>query len=274
MTDALIRGWQERAERAAGWSSGADPEPVLEALAMTVALELTGALTAVPSAERDALRKLGQRALLNVGGRDLDEDELEALRLAASIARDGLRALSGRPLPDERELGGEVRAALPVGDLRRLLDGALDGFAAGALAMRARRSPAAVRELRAMLGLHAPSYAETGARTLSLAAAEAARVLDPAEGHPIGALDAVGAEAILFEGPVDPAHERRIAVYAEDPSPLRLVAEGLTTEDVREGYWIGRVADGLERLEAVLHVGEATHAWPLDLSLASPRAPE
>ena len=85
-------------------------------------------------------------------------------------------------------------------------------------------------------------------------------MIDPAEGHPIGALDAVGAEAILFEGPVDPAHERRIAVYAEDPSPLRLVAEGLTTEDVREGYWIGRVADGLERLEAVLHVGVAARS--------------
>ncbi|MEQ8459682.1 MAG: hypothetical protein RLO52_28110 [Sandaracinaceae bacterium] len=277
MTDALIRGWRTRAERAASWAPGADPEPVLEALAMSVALELTGALAAVPSAERDALRKTGQRALLNVGGRDLDEDELEALRMSAAIARDGLRALSGRPLPREEAPRRDARPTLPVSDLRRLIEGELDGFAAGALAMRARRSDVALREVRAMLSLaagHSQRASGATGRTLSLAAAEAARVLDPAAGRTVGALDDIGAEAVLFEGPVDPDIDRRLAVYAEDAAPLRLVGEGLTTEDVREGYWIGLVADGVETLEAVLHVGEVTHAWTLDLCLASSTGPE
>jgi hypothetical protein len=102
------------------------------------------------------------------------------------------------------------------------------------------------------------------ARTLSLAAAEAAAVLDPASGRIVGALEAAGAEAVLFEG----AEGRRLAVYAEDPEPLRLVAPELTTEDTREGYWIGRVEPGVTRLEATLHVGDRTEPWTLDLSHA------
>ena len=129
----------------------------------------------------------------------------------------------------------------------------------------------------AMLSLaagHSQRASGATGRTLSLAAAEAARVLDPAAGRTVGALDDIGAEAVLFEGPVDPDIDRRLAVYAEDAAPLRLVGEGLTTEDVREGYWIGLVADGVETLEAVLHVGDVTHAWTLDLCLASSTGPE
>ncbi len=259
MLDALISEWRELDARAGEWEPGEDPTPVLEALALCVALELTGDLARIPSPERDRLRKRGQRALLHVGGApDEDEDALEALRLCAAIARDGLRALSSRPLPAEES--ADPRGTIPSGDLVRLLGGRLDGFAAGSLAMRARRSKEMLAELGALRRL-----AEPRPRTLTLAAADAAAVLDPAAGRPVGALpepsdEGCLAEAILFEGP-----PRRLAVYAEDPAPLRLVAPELTTEDVREGYWIGRVAEGTTRIEATLHVGERAHAWLIDL---------
>jgi hypothetical protein len=54
-------------------------------------------------------------------------------------------------------------------------------------------------------------------------------------------------------------------VYAEEPHALRLVAPELTTEDVREGYWIGSVADDAARVEATLHAGDRSAPWILVL---------
>lgn len=256
MNDGLIEQWRAQAARALGWTAGEDPLPVLEALALSVALELTGDLSQVPGAERDGLRKVGQRALLFVGAPIDDEDELEALRMCAELARDGLRALANRPLEDEAPCPIDARKTTSPGDLVRLLGGRLDGFAAGSLAIRVRRSEAALGELRALARLAAPAP-----RTLALAAADPGVVLDPAEGRAVGSLAALGAEAVLFEGT-----PRRLAVYAEEPHPLRLVAAELTTEDVREGYWIGRVAEGARCIEATLHAGERAERWRLDLS--------
>ncbi len=258
MTDALIGQWRGQLARADAWRAGDDPEPVLEALALSVALELTGDLARLPTADRERLRRLGQRALLHVGSARDDEDELEALRMAAAIARDGLRALSRRPTPAEERLRTDARVLVPPGDLVRLVEGGLDGFAAGSLAMRARRSPALMAEIALLQRVREPEAAPA----LRMAAADAAAVRDPSEGRLVGTLDALGAEAVLFDG-----SPRRLAVYAEDPQPLRLLAPELTTEDVREGYWIGRVADGVVRLEAALHAGERAEPWTLDLSV-------
>ncbi|MEZ4335878.1 MAG: hypothetical protein R3B82_04560 [Sandaracinaceae bacterium] len=227
---------------------------MLDALALTVALELTGDLGRVAREERDALRKVGQLAMLQLGGPDRDEEELEALRMCAAIARDGLRALGGRPLPDEPLIEGDPRVIIPPSGLSRLLRGQLDGFAAGALAMRVRRSPVAMAELSTLTRLASPA----GEEKIALAAAEAAAVLDPAGGRLLDTHPTLGVEAYLFEG-----SELRLALYAEDPDPLRLVAPELTTEDVREGYWIGRVADGVRRVEATLHVGDRSEPWVL-----------
>lgn len=263
MNDALIKQWRQLAAQARQWQAGDDPAPVLEALALCVALELTGDLPSVPSGERDGLRKTGQRALLFVGApaAEQDEDDLEALRLSAAIARDGLRALSGRAPAERGTSSGGIHSAIPPGQLVRLLRGQLDGLAAGSLAMRIRRSEQALGELRALIRLSRPEE-----RSLALAAADAGAVLDPASGRAVGTLAALGAEAVLFEGT-----PRRLAVYAEDPHPLRLVAPELTTEDVREGYWIGRVDEGATRIEAALHVGDRgegdrVERWVLDLS--------
>jgi len=67
---------------------------------------------------------------------------------------------------------------------------------------------------------------------------------------------------VLFPDEGDGA---RLAIYAEEPDPLRLVAPELTTEDVREGYWIGRVAPHTVHVSAVLHVGDRSQPWDLTL---------
>lgn len=257
LTKRLIQKWRQGARVAGEWASGEDPEPVLDVLALSVALELTGALARVPSAERDALRKVGQRALLQIGGPDRDEDELEALRMCAAIARDGLRALGGKPPPEERAASRDLRVLIPPGDVIRLVRGDLDGFAAGSLAMTIRRSEQAMAELRTFTRLEEPEE-----RPLSLAAAEAAAVLDPQQGRAIGLHPTLGVEAVLFP---DAGSGARLAIYAEEPDSLRLVAPELTTEDVREGYWIGRVAPNTVHLRAVLHVGDSSQPWDLSL---------
>lgn len=238
MSEALSQQWRRCAQHAAAWNAGQAPDPVLEALALTIATELTGDLARLPGAERDQLRRKGQRALLHLGGAGLDEDDLEALRMCAALARDGLRALSGRPSAQPADL--DTRVLIPASDMRRLLDGELDGFAAGSLALKIRRSSDARAELRVLETLMQPASDGEARRTLSLAAAEAVTVLDPAAGRVVGTLPEAGAEAVLFEGA-----PLRLAVYAEEATPLRLVGPGLHTEGTREGYWIGR----LERAE-------------------------
>lgn len=266
MTDAthaqtsLQARWRAQAATALEWSSGQDPEPVLEALALTVALDLTGELDRAPLTDREALRKLGQRALLQLGGQELDEDDLEALRLCASLARDGLRVLSEPGAARASAGEPDTRLLVPPSELVRLLRGELDGFAAASLAHKVRRSEAAMAELRTLLAVRIPATAAPH-RHIALAASSASPVLDPAHGRPVGTLPAAGAEAVLF---VD-GDARRLAVYAEEPDALRLLADELTTEDVREGYWVGRVSEGTVRLEAVLEIGERTEPWVLDL---------
>ncbi|MFK7987251.1 MAG: hypothetical protein AB8I08_14600 [Sandaracinaceae bacterium] len=292
MSEALIQQWRQCAQRAAAWDAGESPDSVLEALSLTIATELTGALAQLPGAERDQLRRKGQRALLHVGGAGLDEDDLEALRMCAALARDGLRALSGRTAPQPADL--DTRVLIPTSEMRRMLDGDLDGFAAGSLALKIRRSSDARAELRVIETLMQPEQDGDVRRTLSLAAAEAVAVLDPASGRLVGTLPEAGAEAVLFEGT-----PLRLAVYAEDAAPLRLVGPGLHTEGTREGYWIGRLepvasaretldehgddsaggdlptdvgpgADAstgeLGRLETTLQIGERSFQWVLELN--------
>ncbi|MGE3631477.1 MAG: hypothetical protein AB7P00_16335, partial [Sandaracinaceae bacterium] len=156
-----------------------------------------------------------------------------------------------------------ARALVPSRDLARLISGELDGFAAAGLAQRVRRSPEAMEAL----GVLVRASRERGTRSadgplLQLAAAGVASVLDPARGRAVGALAELGAEAVLFDMP-DGA--RRLAVYAEEPHALRLVSPDLRTEDVREGYWVGRVADGASRVDATLEIGERTVEWTIEL---------
>ena len=289
MTEALIRAWRARTDRAVAWSSGQDPEPVLEALAMWVAVAVVGSASRVAPPERRALRKVGQRALLQLGGplkiaggdTDEDEDARDALRLAAAIAREGLALLDrdhpphdGEPSddpssPPSRALG----ILIPPDEVVRMLRGELDGFAAGSLAWKIRRSRTARAELEMLLAVADASpldhsggeSAAPRSRRLALAASEAAPVLDPARGRPLSTHPEAGAELVLFSEAHEAPGARKLAVYAESPEPIRLVAPELRTEDVREGYWVGSLHAGVTRIAATLQIGDRSYPWQLEV---------
>ena len=93
-----------------------------------------------------------------------------------------------------------------------------------------------------------------------MAAASSVRMRDPEEGQLLGALDALGLEAVLFREPAP----RRLALYAAEPTAVRLEAEGVTTEEIAPGYWLGRLAPHLRGALAVkVRVGEREAAWSL-----------
>lgn len=125
---------------------------------MTVALELTSLLSETTHGERDELRGLGLRALLQLAGHDHDDDELDSIRLAAALARDGLRALYGprRTVLETPEV--DSRIVIPTADLVRLVHGELDGYAAASLALKVRRSSAALAELGVLRSLREPEH--------------------------------------------------------------------------------------------------------------------
>ena len=56
-----------------------------------------------------------------------------------------------------------------------------------------------------------------------------------------------------------------LALYAEDNQPLRVIAEGLTTEETLPGYWMGRITTDDEELRATVHHGERDFEWTLRL---------
>lgn len=269
MNDDLLQAWADAARDAtqpegatAARTDGSPVDAVLSALAYTLAVELTGDLAHAPPDVQAALRRAGQRALLTIGPARPDEGEAgEARHLAAELARDGLRALAGRPPNDPPPVTGvDLRATVPAADLVRLLRGRLDGLAAGSLAHRIRRSPAARAELTMLQELRAPE------RTLQLAAAgvDLGAALDPSSGRSLGVHAELGAEAIAFVGAAGSATQ--IAVYAETAAPVRLVASGLTPVLQHPGYWLGEIAPEVSQLEAVLHVGEQTAPWVLELT--------
>lgn len=270
----LSRAWEEKARAALGWREEDPLEPVLEALALSVAVEITGDLAELPPSLRDELRRLGQRALLHVGGlfgrasSDADEDAQEALRIAVALARDGLRALSGRA-PDE-----EPERPPPSGrEIARLLAGRLDAYEAASIARRVRASPSARDELAWALrrqrgaddrdpAAEVPRLDAPIAATTRLAAAEGEEMRDPASGRRLSALIDPGtgvqlAELFAFSG-------RVLAVYAASGEPVRVEGEGLRTETMQPGYWAGR-HEGGGAVQGVAHVGDLAQPFRVDL---------
>jgi hypothetical protein len=81
----------------------------------------------------------------------------------------------------------------------------------------------------------------------------------PGEGRPVGRLIQPDVEAVLFG-------DGRLALYAASSEPLRFVAEGVTTEHMLSGYWLGRVGLDGQKLHGRLHVGEVTVDWEIDLT--------
>jgi hypothetical protein len=252
MSGELRKMWTEAARSALGWREGEPIAPVLEALALSVALELMGELPAMPAKLREELRRIGQRALLHAGAEPPDDEDAEdALRLAVALARDGLRALAGRA-PDAEPAGPPPSPR----EIARLLGGRVDAFQAAWIARRARASEAAREEIAwAMRRRRA-----AGATPVRLAAADGEALRDPAEGQRIATIvdprtGAEVAEAYAFPNGT-------IAVYADSGAVVRLESEAVCTEIMQPGYWLGRrVGESAEGpIEGTLHVGD--NAYP------------
>jgi len=210
----------------------ADLEAIFEVLAMTVALEVSGDLPHVPTSTRESLRRVGSRALLQIGtliscDGDEDEDRIEAVRLLGPYARDGLRALAGKERPVPRRDDAIVLEQELVG----LVRGSFDGLRLAEIAWRVGESTEAQRGLALLRRLEA--YEDQGAvrAPLRLAADGGATMRDPSEGRRIAELVVAGhaVEIHRFE-------DGTIAAYAASAVLLRLGGEHVSSRVSRPGY--------------------------------------
>ncbi len=262
MIEALARLWEDKAR--AALASKEELEPILEALALSVALELTGDLAEVSSKSRDDLRRLGQRTLLHVGADfgvqrpgetpDEAEEREEAMRLAIDLARDGLRALSGRPAQNI-ERGGLPTAA----EIARLISANVEPYEAAFTARRIRASPRAREELAWLL------ERGRGEDEVRLAAKGSETMRDPATGTRLYALVHPVSGAPLAE--IFGFSDRMLAAYASSAAPVRVEGEGLLTETMQVGYWAGR-HDGRTSIEGTIHVGEVSERFRIRVEMS------
>ena len=219
----------------------ADAEGAVEAGAWALVLHAFDALEARPEVERARMREALAGALAEV------EEPL-----ATELGRAALAALNGDA---PTHWPAELMRPSPR-RLLKLLRGELDGFAAARVAGWLAAHPDERATLEALLEAGASARSEP----LPVAAASSVRMRDPEEGQLLGALDALGLEAVLFREPAP----RRLALYAAEPTAVRLEAEGVTTEEIAPGYWLGRLAPHLRGALAVkVRVGEREAAWSL-----------
>jgi|GEM_PF-3270200 len=263
--------WQRAVACAQAYDDAGPVEPMLEAGALGVVLEATGALARIPERERRLVRDAARRALLRArpsvsaatekdgaagaedGARTAedDDDDADALRIAAELAREGVRALAGQAAPVRPS---DASAWHPPGSaLVAMTRGAPDGLAAASIALHVGRC-AACREALQI----SSAEGELGV-PLRAAAASAPAMLAPHAGRVVATLTEPAAEAVIFD-------DALIAIYASESLPVRYVASGLTTQDMRPGYWAGRCAPGTTRLEGTLHVGDRVVAWTITLT--------
>lgn len=263
MTASLRRRLLRELGRAAAWQHGQDPAPVLEALGYASFIEAIGARDLLGRDEAKTLRRAGREALLAFGpaetlgrdDRDDAEDQAIVRRRMAAVAREGLAALERRG-PAPRAAGMHLHP--PSATLVRMLGGDVDGLTAGRWAMHLRTCASCKQEI-AIARSAAGELDDV--RALAVAAARPATVQAPAKGRVVAEKKHPALEAVLFEDETG----RRLAVYAQRSAPLRLVADGVTTEDTLEGYWIGRVEPGVTKVRAQIFVGEEVAAWEIDL---------
>jgi hypothetical protein len=259
MRERFEAAWAERVQRAHLHRPGDDPTAVLEVLGHVVVRHLVGALDAVPAEEMRQLRSTARAALAEAKARALaDPTERDAWRDAVAVAELGLRLLEGRPPGDLQAIPSDVRRPTP----RRLasaLDGRLDGLSAAACALwYLKHDPSEAR--LAWSTFQAPEDATDASAPVLVAAAEPAPIRAPDEGRPVTMRTDPDVEAVWFEA------DRALALYARDEVYVMLTAPGVTTRDLRAGYWLGTVdpAHG-PTLDATLTVGDRTLPWRIDL---------
>jgi hypothetical protein len=232
-TSDLLGRYLRDAEAVVGARDGledrrAELEAIFEILAMTVALEAIGSLQRVPAATRESLRRVGARALLQIGTlltSDDDDDRAEAVRLVGPYARDGLRALAGKEAPAPRR----DDAVVLDGELVGLLRGSFDGLRLAEIAWRVRESSEARRGLALLQRLGADG--EQARPRLRLAADGGATMRDPSAGRRIAELTVAGhvIELHRFE-------DGTIAAYAASAVLLRLGGAHVSPRISRLGY--------------------------------------
>ncbi len=232
---SVLERWEAlSADAIRRFESSGELDGVLEALAMTVALEALGDLSRAAPGRRESLRKTGARALLQIGtllapqDNDEHEERAEGVRIAAPYARDGLRALAGKEPPrSTREDDPTVLDSELVG----LARGAFDGFRLAEIATRVRDSTQAQRALLLLRRLEEQADVGRAAPRLRLAADGASSVRDPEQGRRIAELrlGVQDVELYRFEDGV-------IAAYATTAVVLRLAGAGVTSLVSRAGY--------------------------------------
>lgn len=262
MSERLLQRFHEQATQALSWKHGRDVTPVLDALGSTLFLHVAGELHRTDSVTRRRLAAIGSEVLIlhmrvseaRSEAYDAAEDLEVAQAAVRRIASAGLAALLGKRVEVEQP----TRIHPPTLTLTRMFHGEADGFTSG-------RYAAHIADCEACQGrLDALRFVESTQRSSedwSVAAAAPAQVRDPSTGTRVGTLQAPPLEAVLFP-------DGRLAVYADSNDPLRVVAEGVTTEQTLGGYWLGRVTEGVTMIEAVVHFGGAEHRWRITLRTA------
>lgn len=262
VSERLLQRFHEQATHALRWTQGRDPTPVLDALGSALFLHVAGELQLTDSATRRRLAAIGSQVLLvkvqvadaRREGDDDSDDLAAAGETVTRIARAGLAALSGRKVEMERS----TRIHPPTLTLTRMFHGDADGFTAGRYAAHIVGCEACQGRLDALRFVQST---ERSSEDWSVAAAASAQVRDPGGGRKVGALKQPPLEAVLFA-------DGRLAVYADSNDPLRVVAEGVTTEQTLGGYWLGRIPEASKSIDAVVHFGGAEHRWRITLSAA------
>jgi hypothetical protein len=269
--------------------ASAEREAPLEAACLAVALEVTGLLPRVSERERKLVRDAARRAILaaqpapaapgmrdehdagiaddvgNDDGNDDDDDddeadEADARRVLIELAREGVRALSGGARPGiarhPRANAGADAWHPPPSALVAMQRGGPDAIAAGSVAVHVLRCAAC------QAALEVASFADAGPIPLRAAAASAPAMLAPGEGRLLARRTNPDAEAYAF----DDESETRLAIYVDTAQPLHYLAEGVTTDDMRPGYWAGRCPRATSHVEGTLHVGDTVEHWALDVT--------
>jgi hypothetical protein len=262
VTERLLQRFHEQATHASRWKQGRDATPVIEALGSALFLHVAGELHRTDSVTRKRLAAIGSQVLLMKAPvavsrqpRDEDEEDLSGARAAVTrMARAGLAALAGKR-PD---LEPSLRIHPPTLTLARMFHGEADGLTSGRYAVHIASCDACQARLEAL------RFVESTARSSeewSVAAAAVAQVRDPSGGTRVGTLEKPSLEAVIFP-------DGRLAVYADSSEPLRVVAEGLTTEQTLGGYWLGRVPEGALAIDATVHLAGVEHRWRIALRAA------
>ena len=245
MRTRLRQAWETEIARVRAWQPGTDPEPVLSALGLVLVLDLGGDLEAIDARDRSLLRERGGRALLSAAGAGDDEDDLVWAR---EVARAGLDRLSGRPA---RPSGDPLHPSAAT--LGAALVGEPDGLSAGSTAAHVERCD----DCRGAIAVLRMATGDLPEVAVAAGAAEAMR--PPAEGRVVGRVASPEVEAVWFG-------DGRLAIYASAAAPVRFVADGVTTEHMMTGYWLGRVGADTQKLSGRVHVGEGSANLEIDLT--------